>query len=359
MPQPEGSQLNFGFSPILTKIGLSYLPKLEQFIGAQVFPRVPVASPVGTYNVWKQGDFLRRNGKEVANYEPVPLGGFASSQQTYSVKNWGVGTPYTARDLANARRAGTPDQRFKNAKARWCVTQGVLEMEFRVQSLCQTSANWTTTIPGVGSAPTLGTNFLMWDQTAATPVDDVLYWKRYMRQLTGFDPNTMIIPEPVYLFLVKNSQIISRITPGFTGAGQAVPMKVNLDHIKALFEVQTILVPKAVYNSAAEGQADVLVDIWTRNVMWMGYVTAAPSNEDPSAGYTFAWTGDVSDGTPDGTGTGEGPQNFGAMPMNEQGLFMREYLNQERAAVIIEAMLFASPNVVGASLGMTWTNVIT
>lgn len=360
MPQPEGAQLNFGYNPILTDIGVNLLPKLDQFIGAKIFPNVPVASPSGTYNIWKQDDFLRRNGKSMANYEAAPLAGFATGQGTYSVKNWGLGTPYTNRDLADARRGGISDMKFKAAKARFVTTQAALEVEFRVQALVQTTGNWTTTIAGVASGAT-GNQFNKWDTAGSTPVDDVLTWKRYMRQLTGFEPNTMIIPEPVWLALRKNSQVISRVTPGFYGAGQAVPVQVSIDQIKALFELQTILIPKAVYNTAAEGQTAAYSDIWTRDMMWLGYVAASPSPEEPSAGYGFTWTGDTSRGLPAGMATGDGPQMPGAQVQggNDFGLFVREFPDIPRGATIIEGMIWSSPNVVAASLGMTWTATIT
>lgn len=355
MPMPEGAQLDFGYSPILTNIGLNFLPKLDQFIGPQIFPSVPVASPVGIYNVWNMGDFLRRNGKEIANYEAVPLGGFSTGQQTYNVKNWGVGTPYTNRDLANARRGGMSDQAFKNGKARWVTTQGVLEKEFRVKTLIETTANWSTTIAGVVSAPS-GVQFIQWDQAASTPIDDVLLWKRKMRMLTGYTPNSMVIPETVMLALMKNSQIQARVNIGWTGAGMDKPVQISYEHIKNLFGLDNLWVPLGVYNSAAEGQPDVIVDIWAQKQMWLGYVSKTVSIDEPSAGYDFSWTGDTSEGIPGGL-TGEGPQNFGAVK-NDKGLFVRQYLDQPRAATVIEGMIWSQPNVVGAALGMTWTAAV-
>lgn len=357
MPMPEGAQLDFGFSPILTNVGLNFLPSLDQYIGDQIFPTVPVASPAGTYNIWKQDDFLRRNGKEIANYEAVPLGGFATGQGNYSVKNWGVGTPWTNKDLANARRGGMTDQAFKNGKVRWTTTQGVLEKEFRVQTLVQTTANWTTTIAGVTSAPNPTTQFIQWDQAASTPVDDVKLWKRNMRLLTGFTPNSMVIPETVMLQLEKNAQIQDRVKVALTGANNGAPIQITYTHIQVLFQLENLWVPTGVYNTAAEGQTAVYADIWAQKTMWLGYVSKAVSMDEPSAGYSFAWTGSVTDGLPADIPAGEGPQMMGAT-MNDKGLFVREYPDLPRGAMVIEAMLWASPNVVAASLGMTWTAAV-
>lgn len=354
MPQPEGSQLNFGYSPILTNIGINLLPSLDTYIGRKLFPTVPSASPTGSYPVWKQGDFLRRNGKKLANYEPAPLAGFATGQGQFSVENWGLGTPYTARDLADARRGGTSDQRFKNMKSRFVTTQAVMEMEFRTRDLIQTTGNWSTTYAGVASAPS-ASQFIQWDNASSTPVDDVLSWKRRMRLLTGFEPNTFVMPESVYLALRKNAQIIARITPAFYGSDK--PVEVGLDHIKQLFEIPNIWIPKGTYNTAAEGQADSLADIWNNNICWFGYVTDTPSMETPTAGYNFAWTGDTTVGLPAGITSGQGPNPFGSV-MNNEGLFVREYFDPPKAAFVIEGTIWSQPNVTSAALGATLTAVL-
>lgn len=349
MPQPEGAALDFGYSPILTNVGLNLMPKLDQFIGRRIAPNVPVASPVGNFNFWTPDDFLRRDGKKLANYEAAPIGGFASKQLPFVVENFGAATAYTARDLANARIGGQTDQRFKNSKARWVITKGVLELEFRVQALFQTAANWTLTAAGVTASPT-SVQFVQWDQAASTPVDDVLLWKRKVRLLTGYEPNTIIIPDLVWLALRKNASLIDRIKYGGT---MDRPTEINLAQLKALFEIDNIYVPKAVYNSAAEGATAVFADIWSKTV-WMGYVAANPGLDEPSAAYHFSWTGDTANGLPSGIPSGEGPVSFGAR-MNEEGLFIREFPDYPRAAMVIEGMLWTSPNVVSAGLGMTFT----
>lgn len=352
MPMPEGAQLNFGFSPILTNIGLNFLPKLDQYVGKDIFPSVGVASPVGIYNFWTMDDFLRRQGKRIANYEAVPLAGFASTQLTYSVTNWGLGTPYTNVDLANARRGGMTDQQFKNNKARFVTTQAVLEKEFRARDLIQTAGNWTTTIAGVNSGPNSG-QFVKWDQAAATPVDDVLFRKRQMRLLTGIEPNSMVIPELVMLALKKNAQIQDRVKVSLTGDNGRSPISITDEHIKALLELENLWIPKGVYNSAAEGQAKSITDIWLQTTMWLGHVAKEPSIETPSAGYDFSWTGDTGEGLPGGN-AGEGPEMMGAVK-SDAGLFIRNYMDVPRGAMIIEGMIWSSPNVTSPDLGMTWT----
>lgn len=352
MPMPEGAALNQGFSPILTNFALNFIPKLTQFIAKQVFPNVPVASPSGLYNIWKQGDFYRRSMKKLGNYEAPPVGGFSTSSGTFTVGKYGISTAYTAQDLAEARRGGTSDQMLINAKTQYVTIQSVLELEIQTATLVQTSGNWTTTRAGVTSAPS-GSQFIQWDQAASQPIDDIIAYIEVMRLLTGFAPNTLVIPIQVMNVLRRNAQVISRITYGGT---MAQPTQISLQVLKDLFGVDNILVPEGVYNTAAEGQTDALTYIWNKNV-WLGYVAASPSMETPSAGYHFSWMGDTTLGLPAGMGSGAGPNDFGSV-MNPEGMFIRYYQMLRPNAQFIDSELFTTPNVVGADLGMTLTAAV-
>jgi len=352
MPMPEGAALNQGFSPILTSFALNYIPKLTQFIAKSIFPNVPVASPSGAFNIWKQGDFYRRTMKKLGNYEASPIGGFSTGKGTYTVGKYGIATMYTAQDLAEARRGGTSDQFLINAKTQYVTTQGVLELELQTASLVQTSGNWTTTRAGVTSSPS-GSQFIQWDQAASQPIDDIIAYIEILRLLTGFKPNTMILPIQVMNMLRKNPQIISRITYGGT---MAEPTQISMQVLKDLFLIDNILVPEGVYNTAAEGQTDALTYIWGKTV-WLGYVASAPSMTEPSAGYHYSWVGDTTQGLPQGVAAGVGPADFGSI-MSPEGLFIRYYQQNRPNAQFIESELFTTPNVVGADLGMTLTAVI-
>lgn len=353
MPMPEGAALNFGFSPILTQVGLDYIPQMTQFIGTKLFPVVNVPIPVGAFNVWRSGDFLRRNGKQIANYEAVPLGGFKSEQRTFSVSNWGLGTPWTNRDLADAARGGTSPAKFRNMKSKYVTTQAMLEQEFRVASLIQTTANWGTTLTGVASGATPGTTVVQWDAAGAVPVDDIDYLKRVFRLATGVQPNTLVIPELVWLSMKKLASLIDRIKYGGT---MDRPTEITLKQLEALFEIDNIVIPRAVYNSAAENLTPVYVDVWAQKQIWLGYIAPGANNEEPTAGLTFAWNGNTTFGLPDGVDF-VGPQNMGSVE-TENGLFVREFMDQPRAAMIIEGMIWSSPQVTAADLGLSITGII-
>ncbi|MGH3265163.1 MAG: hypothetical protein ACRDNS_24580, partial [Trebonia sp.] len=55
--------------------------------------------------------------------------------------------------------------------------------------------------------------------------------------------------------------------------------------------VEKILVAAGVSNTAAENQPDSVDFIANPRGILLAYAAAAPTITDPSAGYTFAWTG--------------------------------------------------------------------
>lgn len=360
MPQPEGSQLTHSISPLLTTIALGSIPSIMGptsagglgLIAKRVFPNLPVAAPSGTYNIWKRGDFLRREMKKLANFEAPPIIGLSTTTGNFSVSRYGVSTLWTAMDLANARIGGMTDTAFINAKNLLVTTNALLELEIQTAALIQTAGNWTTTYAGVASGPS-ASQFIAWDQAASAPVDDVILWKEAARLLTGFVANTMILPIQVYNALRKNASLIDRIKYGGT---MDRPTTVTLQQMIGLFELD-IIIPEAVYNTAKEGQADSFTYIWNKNV-WIGYVAPNPSRDTPSAGYHFSWTGDTTAGLPNGVPAGRGPNNFGSA-MNDQGLFIKRYFTDRPSAEWVDCEIFTTPNITAADMGIVLTAVIT
>lgn len=354
MPQPEGAALNQSISPFLTQLAIGFIPTFKEYIARQIFPTIPVAAPTGQYNIWRQGDFYRRGGKKLSNYEAPPIEGFSTDHGSYSTDHWGVSTVYTAKDLANARLAGTSEATHRMNKTRFVTGRGLLEREIEVAALCQTSANWTNTWAGVTSGASTN-QFIGWDQTAAVPVDDIIAAKEVFRMTTGFEPNKIVIPIQVWNKMRSNASLIDRIKYGGT---MDRPTEVTLQQLMALFEIDQIVVPKGVYNTAAEGATDAYSYIWTDTV-WMGHVTPTPGLETPSAGYLFAWNGDATAGLPQGaSGLGtSGPNPWGST-QSEEGLFIRTYDQERPQGRFIDCERFDQANVTAASLGMTFTNAL-
>jgi hypothetical protein len=345
MPQPEGNGLRQDFSPRLTNMALGYIPSLTQFVGRQVAPSVPVGAQDGSYNIFPRGEWLRVQGKKLANAEPAPLGGFKFSKGTYSVDEYGLAANWTARDLNNAAVGGISPAKLKQMKTEFVTFQAHLSLEIDIAAVVRTGANWTTTHAGVASGPT-GTQFLRWDDAASNPISDVKDWKEEMRAATGFKPNKMMLPIPVKDALAEHPDIIDRIK--YTGSNGS-PAKVNLQTLAELFELDQIIVPEGVKNTANENATDAISDIWGKDV-FLFFTPPAPSNEVPSALYRFSWTGAADS-------MGQSPQPFGGR-LNSEGLFIRNYITEREAAEWVESRWYTVPKATGAGLGILATTAV-
>jgi len=350
---PEGTQLTQGVIPMLTSVAINYLPQLTQYIAKKVFPNVPTGATAGLYPIWIQDDFLRIQAKKISNREASPEVDFATSKGNYSVSTYGAAASWTDRELGEAREGGMFSADFVNNKVKLATFNGLLALEQQTSSLIQNSANWTTAIAGVGSSPTSGQT-LQWDNVGSDPVQTIVAAKRAMHILTGFMPNTIIIPGIVMDKLKLNPSLIDRIK--FTGTPGA-PSQVTMQMIAALFEIDNILVPEGVYNAAPEGETKNIQYFWGKNV-WLGYVAPSPSRDTPSAGYHFSWTGNTAQGLPAGMDiTGAGPQMMNSV-LSPEGLFVSRYDTVRPAKHWVDAQLFTSPNITAPDLGGLITSII-
>ena len=99
-------------------------------------------------------------------------------------------------------------------------------------------------------------------------------------------PNTLLLSWQVYQALKKNPLVIDRIkytTPAFAGS-------INESLLAQAFDIDRVIVSKAVYNSAAEGIAASMAFVSGKNAL-LCYSAPSPGLMVPSAGYTFGWQG--------------------------------------------------------------------
>jgi hypothetical protein len=115
-------------------------------------------------------------------------------------------------------------------------------------------------------------------------------------QVTGREPNTLVLGAKVYSALKNHPDLRERI--------QFVSDTIVTREIMArLFEVDNIYVARAVQATNLEGET-AAYDFMLGKHAWLGYVAPSPSMEEPSAGYTFTWS-EVSDGSTVAVGTSQ------------------------------------------------------
>ena len=263
----------------LTNISVAYLQDASAFIADKVFPIVPVKRQSDVYYQYNKGDFMR---------DEAQLRGAAteSAGGDYGVE---AQDPYYCRkhafhkDVTPEERANYDEPLQADQDATTFISQKMLirrEMEWASKFFV--AGIWGTELEGKAATPGTG-EFLQWDQATSDPIKDITTAGVKMAAATGFKPNTLVLSPYVFNALKNHEDILDRIK--YTQKGI-----VTTDLLATLFEVDKVLVPWAVVNSAAKGISDSVSFIYGKHAL-LCYSAPRPALRQPSAGYIFAWTG--------------------------------------------------------------------
>jgi hypothetical protein len=160
----------------------------------------------------------------------------------------------------------------------YLTQQGLIRKEKEFVDNWFKTGIWTGS--STGSDITPGTK---WDNAASTPVEDVQNEAVAMKKLTGHKPNKLIVGPEVHIAIKNHPDIRDRIKY----VQKAI---LTADILAALFEVDEYIVAEATGNTAKEGQAASMSYLFGSQAL-LCYANPTPSLMQPSAGYTFSWTG--------------------------------------------------------------------
>lgn len=288
----------------LTNVSIAFLQNAENFIAGRVFPQIPVSKQADAYFTYERGEFNRDEMTERAPGTESAGGSYDIGDETYYARVYGF-----HKDIPDQVRANADGPIALDREATEYVThKGLIKREAlwvsRYFTASVPGAIWTFVAEGVTSGnetaaasfdPTDATDtnnkVLDWDDASSTPIENIRQAKRFVLESTGFEPNTLTLGKAVYDALVDHPDIVGRIDRGQT-AGAA---RANLVTLADLFEVDQVLVAKAIQNTAKKGQASAHSFIAGSHAL-LSYAPATPGLMTPSAGYTFNWTGLIAGG---------------------------------------------------------------
>lgn len=278
MPQPTGGDLYV--SKPLTNISIAYMQGQEDFIADRMFPPVPVEQQGGQYYTYNRGDWFRtRSAKRAPATESVGAG-WRTGTDNYFAEVYAVHNDVNDQDRANQEK-GIFDL---DQDATEFVTRDMLlrrELDW-VDAYFKAGVWAMADQTGVAGVP--GANqFKQWDQATATPIEDMEAYRLGMKKVTGYNPNRLVLGAEVYSSLKNSAQMLERIKYVQRGV-------VTLDLIASMLDIEQVLTPEAIYNTANEGAADDdVMDFVYGKAMLLAYAAPRPGKKQPSAGYTFEW----------------------------------------------------------------------
>lgn len=263
---------------LLTNLSIGYMQDEENFIADKVFPTVMVDKQSDLYAVYNKDAWFRDHGARMrrAPGDRAALTGWTvDPNNSYKCLNEAIGTMIPDELRWNADSVYNLD-----ADAVRLVTNAqLIRRERMFVNDFMTTGVWTTDYTG-------GTNFTKWnDYAASDPFGDIENWKNAMRVLIGRMPNKLVIGELVWRRLKHHPDLLDRIKGGATTGNPAL---LTRQMVASWFEIEEILVEMATYNSAEEGSAVSLADVFTDKGLLI-YVPKSPSMLTPAAGYTFVW----------------------------------------------------------------------
>jgi len=182
---------------------------------------------------------------------------------------------------ANADSVLAPDREATN----FVTTKGLIKRE----------KLWATKYFAASVWDTDDTPSNLWDTASSTPIEDVRLAKRTVLRSTGFEPNTLVLGKKVFDDLQDHPDFVDRVKYGQTGPN---PAMVTLMIMAQIFEIDRVLVMKAIENTAAKNATASHSFIGGDHALVV-YSAPNPGIMTPTGGYTFSWTGFLG-ASPDG-----------------------------------------------------------
>ena len=248
---------------LLSNISVKY--RNDNYIADQVFPRVGVKFDTDKYRVYSR-DFrlpetLRRDGAEARQHQ------FDVSTASYQLAE------HALKDVVTDRKARNYDLASLRADTTENLTDAILMRKEKTVADLFTTTNWSLNVSLAAAAQwslnTTTSNPIPLMDTAATTVINN----------SGFSPNVVIMERTVMLNAKNHTSVAERVK--YTSAS------ITKETLKGLFDIDgDFLIGMAQIDSAAEGIADSIGNVWSDNI-FVGYKAPSPSPLRPSCGYTF------------------------------------------------------------------------
>lgn len=252
-------------------IGYRVLPILEVGRQSGSFGKVPVESLAKVDDVTRtsKGDYNRTDWK--------------FGDDDYITKEYGLEGPVDRRNAAMYR-----DYFDAEAATAEIVLHKVLTAaEQRVAAAVFNTTTWT------GSSLTTSVSVEWSTAATATPIANVRAAALKVRNNSGFWPNALIINKIVFRNLQDCATVIERIHA--SGAGNPVkPTDITAAMLAQVFDLDEVIVADGVYDSAKEGQAASLTDIWDDEYAMVCKIGKTSNIAEACIGRTFHWSEDGS-----------------------------------------------------------------
>lgn len=323
MPQPGVSDVHY--DGVLSNFSVQYSQDPKNFIAEQVFPTLGVKNKTDVYRIYDQSYFLRDEVKERAPATESAGTGWGWSYATYIVKRYALHHDIADEERSNADSDISLDQ---DTTALLTDLMRIKKERLFVNNYMVTTP-WDVTLHGDVKGLGGGGDFVYWnDNDDCTPIEDIDDARFAMLEATGYEPNTLIIGPLVWKQLKRCDEIQNQYK-------YVSSESITVEMVAKAMEIEKILIPKAIENTAMEGQTKATAFMHGKNGL-LAYVNPRVGLRSPTIGLTIQWNG-----SPDGAGT-----------------IVRRIPDEKIQAERIEIESFWTEKVVSGSLGTFFSAMV-
>jgi len=259
-----------------------YATSKMRFIADLILPVKKVAKKASTLSVCKRKNLTIPNIKRAngSAYNRVEL---YMDDMSYTTANEGLEAQVTDEDRENY----TSDFDCEVEKTQGIKIKMRLSRELTVKNLIFNTTTWDTSDSDLytdnSGAP--------WDTVGSAVIKQIQTAREKVRLNCGVPADSMIISESSFINLLNNTEIKAKF-PGATVITEAM-MRAQMG---AIFGITNLLVGRAVYNSADEGQDFSGAEIWPDDYAMVAVLgeEGLPMTE-PQLGRTMLWDNYASD----------------------------------------------------------------
>lgn len=275
MPNPTPGAVHV--DALLTDISVAFIQSSTKYIADRVFPRVPVQKQSDLYATYSRADFLRDEMHVRQAGSRANRIGYRTGTDSYLAKEWAAEHPIDDQVRANASAPYMPEE----DAVKFLTQKMLLKREKEFITNFFSTALWTGSSDG--SDVQGGSDFTQWSNAASTPIEDINDEMIRVETRSGLLPNTLVVNRQVWFDLKNHPDIVDRIKHTSSEA-------VTTDLVARLMGIDKVLVSAAVENTAPEGVAHSGAYLAGDKAL-LAYTTPSAGLMQPTAGYTFVWTG--------------------------------------------------------------------
>jgi len=264
---PDTSQVHHDVA--LTNVSVAY--SNNAYIASEIAPEVSVRRQSNKYFIY---DADREAARSSADFRAP---GAEANEVDFDLSS----DSYFCDD--HALESVVPDEERDNADSP--IQPQIDRVDFLTDKiLLNQEINLATLLRDTSAVPStdITNSAQRWDQASVDPIDEFEIARAAVVESTQRMPNTLVLPFEVYQAVRNNPKVTERIA--YSKLGVFGPSE-----LAQLFDVERVLVPHSVVNTAPNGQSPSLENIWGKDALLL-YVPSQAGLKTIAPALRFVWT---------------------------------------------------------------------